>query len=90
MSPNDFTDILTTSRSKVLPECVAPGVGRVRVHALKEDVCVHLEVALSCRVNGLPFTTEQLNQVALMGPIYLPKHHLSHQRSGWEDGQMKE
>lgn len=73
-----------------MPECVAPVGGRVRVHALKEDVCLRLEVALSCRVNGLPFTTEQLNQVALMGPIYLPKHHLSHQRSGWEDGQMKE
>lgn len=47
-------------------------------------------MALSSRVNGLPFTIEQLNQVALMGPIYLPKHRLSHRLNGWEDGQTRE
>lgn len=47
-------------------------------------------MALSRRVNGLPFTIEQLNQVALMGPIYLPKQRLSHRLNRWEDGQTKD
>lgn len=51
---------------------------------------MRLKVALSSRVNGIPFTIEQLNQVALMGPIYLPKQPLSHQLNRWEDGQTKD
>lgn len=38
---------------------------------------------MSSRVNGLPFTREQLNQVALMGPIHLPKQRSSHPLDGW-------
>lgn len=47
-------------------------------------------MAVSTRVNGLPFTVEQLNQVALMGPIYLPEHSLSYRLDGWENGQMRD
>lgn len=42
-------------------------------------------VALSSRVNGLPLTVVQLNQVALMGPIYLPKHRF---HTDLTDGRM--
>ena len=41
--------------------------------------------------NGLLFTGVQLNQVPLMGPIYLPKHCSSHRHRGrgGRDGEIK-
>lgn len=56
---------------------------RVHAHVLKMYVCLY--VALSSTANGLCNTTEQLNQVALMGPIYPAKHSLSHQLNELED-----